>query len=44
MCRKISDLYLMKIYISFLCGKNFKSVFNENIDMFLCAKKFQIYI
>jgi len=37
MCRKILDLYLMKIHISFFMPKNFRYVFNENADMFLCA-------
>ena len=32
--QKNSDLYLMKIQISFYMQKNFKSVFNENTDLF----------
>ena len=29
------DLYLMKIQTNFLFRKNFRSVFNENIDQYL---------
>ena len=32
---KISNLYLMKIHISFYMQKNFRSVFNENTNLFL---------
>ena len=31
---KFSDMYLMKIQISFWLGKIFKSIFNENTDQF----------
>ena len=33
MCLKKSDLYLMKIQISFVC-KKIRSIFNENTDQF----------
>ena len=36
--KKISDLYLMKIQISFTTRKNSRSVFNENIDWFVTRK------
>ena len=42
--QKNSDLYLMKIQTSFYVQKNFRSIFNENTDLFVYAKKFQIYI
>ena len=35
---KKSDLYLMKIQIFFICRKNFKSISNENVDLF-CMQK-----
>ena len=35
MYEKKSDLYLMKIQICFYVQKNFRSVFNENTDLFL---------
>ena len=40
---KKSDLYLMKIQISFVC-KKIKFVFNENIYQFCVLKKSDLYL
>ena len=43
--KKNSNLYLMKIQIKFSClEKKFRSVFNENTNLFLFHKNFQICI
>ena len=42
--KKKSDLYLMKIQISFVCLKKIKSVFNENTDQFCVLKKLDLYL
>ena len=36
LCKKISDLYLMKIQISFLCGKI--------LDLYLMKKQISFYM
>ena len=41
MCRKIVDLYLMKIQISSHVQKNFKSIFNEYTNQFVMQKNFK---
>ena len=41
---KNSDLYLIKIHISFWFGKIFRFVFNENKDLFFTEKFSDLYL
>ena len=44
MQKEISNMFLIKIQVYFYTEKNFKSVFNENTDVFCMQKNTHLYL